>query len=382
MDVPQDMNTILFISSSARLECVRFVKGVTAFAAHQPWNVQSIGGPLAKGQVARLLSFWKPDGCIVQCGGGDDVPERLFGKTPVVYIDRSPDVASAGCLLVTQDSNRIGEIAARELLSLGCEHYAFIDISTSPFWSRERRTAFVEAITANGRAASVFTGKGKGSLMNFIANCPRPLGVFATNDAAAEPVFQVCSRLKLSIPDEVAILGVDNDEMLCEMMRPTLSTIIPNAESAGYVGAELLARRLADPKLSGVHLKYSPGTVYRRQSTMRLRRRDERVAAALEALRRANGDMSLGDVLEMIGDSRRNAEIRFKRATGRTVLEEMHALRIKCAQTMLASHAYRIGEIAERCGFRSEATFRRIFSAAAGCSAREWQKRERTAYDV
>ena len=376
------MRTVLFISNSARLECARYIKGISAFAEHRPWNVQSIGGPLAKGQVARLLSFWKPAGCIVQCGGGYDLPERLFGKTPVVYIDRSPDIAPPRCLLVTQDSRRIGEIAARELLSLDCEHYAFIDIPGSPYWSRERRESFADALAANGRTVSVFSGSGKGKLAAFIKGLPKPLGVFATNDAAAEPVFHACGSLGLSIPDDVAVLGVDNDEMLCEMMRPTLSTVPSNAESAGYVGAELLARKLDEPNLAGVHLTYSPGAICRRQSTMRLRRRDDRVLAALEALRKANGNLSLDEVFALLGDSRRNAEIRFKRATGQTVLDEIHALRITCAQALLASQTYRIGEVAHLCGFKSEATFRRVFSAQTGCSAREWQRRERLAHDA
>ena len=372
------MLRVLFISNSPRLECAHYIQGVTSHTNRLGWDIQLVHGPFSKGQIARLLAFWNPAGCIVQCGVGTDFPETLFGSVPVVYIDRAPERTAPTSLLVTQDSAAIGMLAARELLSLDCTAYAFIDHPESPFWSQERRASFEAALKLNGHSAAVWRDDGRQPLEDFLAAQPKPLGVFATNDFTSEPVLQACHHLGFAIPDDVALIGVDNDELICEVTRPTLTSIQPNAESAGWMSVDLLARKLSDPALTGVHLCYAPGNLVRRQSTLRLKRRDSRVRTALETLRRTNGDISLSEIFALLGDSRRNAEIRFKRATGHTVLEEVHAQRIAAAQAMLWGHDLRIGEIAARCGFKSEATFRRVFAATVGISARAWQKQNTT----
>ena len=188
-------------------------------------------------------------------------------------------------------------------------------------------------------------------------------------------MLQACHHLGLVLPDDVALMGVDNDELICEVTRPTLTSIQPNAESAGWMGVELLARKLADPALASIHLHYNPGHLVRRQSTLRLKRHDSRVGTVLETLRRTNGNISRNEILGLLGDSRRNAEIRFKRATGHTILEEIHAQRVAAAQEMLLARELRIGEIAVRCGFKSEASFRRIFAETVGMSARAWRQK-------
>ena len=368
------MHRVLFISNSPRLECAHYIQGATSRANRLNWDIKFVNGPFSKGQVTQLLSFWNPAGCIVQCGVGMDFPEALFGNIPVVYIDRSPELTAPTSLLITQDSKALGAIAARELLSLNCAAYAFIDGPNSPFWSRERRESFEATLKLNGHSLAVWADGGRQPLEDFLSSLPKPLGVFATNDFIGEPVLQACHHLGLAIPGEVALMGVDNDELICEVTHPTLTSIQPNAESAGWMSVELLARKLEDRTLTGVHLRYAPGHLVRRQSTLRLKRPDSRVLAALEALRRTNGNISLEEIFTLLGNSRRNAEIRFKRTTGHTVLEEVHAQRIAAAQKMLLSHELRIGEIATRCGFKSEATFRRVFADTVGLSARAWQK--------
>ena len=369
------MLRVLFISNSPRLECAHYIQGVTNHANRLGWDIQLIHGPFSEGQVTQLLEFWNPTGCIVQCGVGADFPETLFGAIPVVYIDRAPERAEATSLLVIQDSGALGTIAAHELLSLDCAAYAFIDHPESPFWSRERHASFEAAVNLNGHSLAVWKDDGSVSLADFISAQPKPLGIFAANDFISEQVLQTCHHLGLVLPDDVALMGVDNDKLVCEVTRPTLTSIQPNAESAGWMGVELLARKLADPTLAGVHLRYDPGHLIRRQSTLRLKRHDSRVGTALETLRRTNGNISRDEIFGILGDSRRNAEIRFKRATGHTILEEVHAQRIAAAQEMLLARELRIGEIAARCGFKSEATFRRVFADAVGMSARAWQQK-------
>ena len=372
------VTNVLLIFNSTRLETASFIRGVSAFAEKLKWNVRPFGDSPSIEQIGAFLAKFRPAGCIVQCAGKDYPPESLFGDTPVVFIDRSPTVASPESLLVVHDFRRDGEFAAKELLSLGCASYVFLDVAESPFWSRERRNAFASALAAADVAEPAYFKGGESDLAAMLSALPKPVGIFAANDATAEPVFAVCRDLGLSIPEDVAVIGVDDDDIICGTTSPALTTVQPNWETAGWLAASLLKRKLSEPDLRGVRLIYEPGPLRRRGSTMRHRRLDDRVSAAIASLRQASGNMTLEELVALIGGSRRNAEMKFKKATGHTILEGINDLRIDCAREMLASFDCRIGEVARRCGFKSEATFRRVFQKMVGCSARDWQKLGKT----
>ena len=373
------MQDVLFLSRANRFEFHRLLSGVYDVARQHRWNVHTVDNLCERKKVAELLSFWNPIGCIAQCGGGNDVfEERAFGRTPVVFIDRDPATLSRKALLVTQDSAAAGHLAARELLAFDYDDYGFVDRANPLFWSVERREAFRGDIRLNGRRYHPFPEctprKWKSTLIAWLRALPRPVGLFATNDMVGEEVINACTKLGLDIPKDVALIGLDNAEMICENTRPTLSSISPDTETAGRLAAELLARKLTAPRTAGLHLRFGQIGVIRRESSRTFVQRDKGVATAVEWIRRntARG-VTPSDVIRKLQCSRRLAEMRFRKHVGMTILDTIHESRIDLAKKLVLDGDIPISALHAHCGFKSPATLRRVFTRLIGASPLQWR---------
>ena len=182
-------------------------------------------------------------------------------------------------------------------------------------------------------------------------------------------MLTLASSSGISVPDELAVIGVDDDPVICERTTPTLSSIRLDFGQGGYICAELLDRHLHDPSFKSARIKFAPVFVTRRQSTRRFAQTDKRVARAVEFIRRKACDgIGAVDVAAEIGVSRRMAEIRFKAATGRTIGEEILERRLAAAREYLASGRTSISAIADFCGWNSLAAFRKAFKDRFGVS--------------
>jgi len=381
------VKTILFLSNAPTVELAPIFRGIHA-AARREWNIQRIGNISNAETTKDILAFWKPDGCIIQCATRPDIfPSHVLKHIPVVYIDRDPALHKANDLLVMHDSAETGRIAAQELLSLGLEHFAYARASKEWFWCNDRQEAFIRALQLNGH---VDTGESNEidhdintthtALKRWLRSLPKPVGVFASNDRTAELVTLAANELKISIPQDLSIISVDNDEGICENTTPTLSSIAPEFFQAGKLAAELLARKFTDQKLKGVTLHYGQSGIVRRQSTRRLSQRNVRVYKIIEYLRlhAADVDFSFDQIAEISGNSLRCAEMHFKKLTGKTIQEELTEQRIERAKMLLCRSEKCIKEIGTLCGFSSVATFFRNFTDLTGVSPRKWRNGQRT----
>ena len=184
--------------------------GVFRFAAQAGWTVQTIEYDTAAASrlhekmrrrdydVKPLIAFWKPAGCIVECSKH---PPKFgvydFGGIPTVFLDQHPSVIGNGAVCVSSDASSIAECAAKELLPLGFQHYAYLPWSPETVWSRERQEAFSRRVRMNGKKMHVFSGKAKMSealkyrkeLSAWMASLPKPCGILAANDYLAERVL-------------------------------------------------------------------------------------------------------------------------------------------------------------------------------------------------
>ena len=177
------------------------------------------------------------------------------------------------------------------------------------------------------------------------------------------------------MPAELAVVGVDDTEIFCESQTPTLTSVRASFTSAGRAAAQLLARKLANPRMKGAVASFEASGVTRRQSTRRVEVRGTNFGKALEFIRRgAASGVGVDDVAAVMGCSRRRAEMLFRKWAGRTILAEIHAARIELAKRLLADGAIRLGTLHERCGFRSASTFRRVFTNLAGASPRVYAR--------
>ena len=373
--------TILLMAPSGPADLSAILAGIIAQREALDWTVRTMVAPASRLRLRRILEQARPDGCIVHCGlHGTRYREEDFGRVPVVWMDRDPADLGPDALCVVQDSHRAGRLAAAELLRYAdLAVFAFVDRAEPLFWSGERRDAFREEVEKAGRPYREFRVSSprvwRRRLDAFLAALPRPAGVFCATDGTAGEVIEAGARLGIPIPAELAVVGVDDTEIFCESQTPTLTSVRASFTSAGRAAAQLLARKLANPRMKGAVASFEASGVTRRQSTRRVEVRGTNFGKALEFIRRgAASGVGVDDVAAVMGCSRRNAEMLFRKWAGRTILGEIHAARIELAKRLLADGAIRLGTLHERCGFKSASTFRRVFTEFAGASPRAYAR--------
>ena len=374
--------------------------GIFRFATKAGWTIQTIEYDTAAASrlhekisrrdydVKPLIAFWKPAGCIVECAGQPSKFEvHDFGRIPTVFLDQHPSMIGNGAVCVSSDASSIAECAAQELLSLGFLHYAYLPWSPETVWSRERGEAFARRVLMNGKKLHVFSGKAKMSesveyrrkLSAWMASLPKPCGIFAANDYLAEQVLSTCAADGIVVPDEVAVLGVDDEVQICENTKPTLSSIRTDNERAGYLAAELLAERMATPQATIKSCVFGALGVRRRASTRHFPNADRRVVKALEFIRRhACEGIEPPAVVAEMGCSRSLADLRFREMTGHTILDEIHAVRLARVKELASNPKFDITALPDFCGYASLSDLFRVFRQRVGMTLRHYRNRQKT----
>lgn len=381
---------VLVFHSSVRSSWNETICGFYRFARAQRWNVQVIEHSPNRTSIDDLLSFWHPDGVVVEGGMDEDGAflSDAFEHVPTIYLACDQRQLRSGVSRVNHDSESLGRVAAREFLSLGLASYGFFGF-TDIFWSDERWRAFADTLKLNGRSATRFTRRffeaeggevEKGfrrSFSGWLRSLPKPTGVLAANDLLGVEALNVCAAIGLEVPDDVSVLGIDNDEVACENAKPTLSSIRPNFDQAGYLAAELLAERLAHPRTKDApaYRTFAAAGIVRRQSTRRLPRANADVAKAMEIIRlNACSGLKPRDIFPELTCSRRLAELRFRELIGHSVLDEILAVRLARVKELLAREDVPIDTIAARCGWKSLTQLRDVFRRSEGVGLREWRR--------
>lgn len=371
------MSTVLVFRTTG-LECWHHkLEGMRPFAHARGWRLQVIDGDTSAKQVADLLDFWAPLGCIVEADGGDTrLRPRHFRGTPVVFLDHSPDIAGEGASVVRHDSAEIARVAAKELLRLDYHDYALVGWFSQAYWMLDKLEAFQSVLELHGKRVHVFepeAGDRGGAtslqrrLRSWLRRLPKPCGLFGVNDYIAERALSAAAALGYAVPEELAFVGADNDELICETTRPSLTSVLPDFKATGRMAAELLAAKIDDPAAPAVLRVVPPLGIVRRQSTRLFKRSDADVQAAMELIRRIAADgVKARDVLATFPCSRRQAEIRFRALTGHSVLEEIQDTRFARALDLLKNPNVALGAIAGRSGWPSELVLERFVRKRTG----------------
>lgn len=377
------MKVVLFFTSASRHSCRKRLNGAQRYFKDTDIQVQVVERNYHKVNVRKLLDFWKPVGCIAECGSGaEELSPKLFGKLPVVYLDEDPAAGLKNRFTVNPDIAESATIAAKQLLSFGFDSYAFVGFKKPLFWSIEREKVFASAIELNSRQCHIFKTKQSGdvhrieALQKWIAELPKPCGLFAAFDGTAEEVLAAARQAGVKVPDELVVLSVDNDEEICENCNPSLSSICPDFEKAGYLCAELLDLQLNNPSAKPESRTYGIIGIVKRRSTALFAKVDAKVTNAVEYIRlHANERISTPDVVAQMGCSRRTAEMRFKNLTGKTIQDEIRDVRMANCMALLRRPNQSIDGIAHLCGYYSDSTLRYAFKARMGMSMSEWRRK-------
>ena len=345
------------------------LRGVLDYTrSHTPWALDLRTG--RRDEANLMDADWSTcDGAIVN-GTTPEILQQIHRRgIPVVLVNSNDNSDFPGCVLHC-DNAPIAETAAQFLLSRESAAYAFVDVP-GMLWSNKRGVHFRSLVQNSNNTCLWLRADNIRALAQQITSAPKPLGVFAADDVRARMTLDICRTAGLAVPDDVAILGVDNDETLCEFSSPTLSSIPLSTHQAGYRAAaiidqvlhgELTPRTMPDVTYTGTH-------VVERQSTERSFSQDPLVRKC-RALIAANlaSSLRISALAQSLHVSRRTLETRFHAVTHTTIAAEILRLRLERAQRLLAETDQSQEAIADACGFCDAshlgATFRRCFGKA------------------
>ena len=381
------MDTVLYFQPSSKTFAPEKLAGVRDIMQRRHRQVQVIEEEPSARLVDELWEFWNPIGAIIDCGGEyNDIDATIFGGRPVVFIGHNPDTLPKRFLLVSNDQRETAREAARELLSTGYENFAFVHVADRKKWSELRERGFADALAINGRTCAVFRpadGNGGGirwmqELRRFVAGLKKPCAVFAANDKTAESVLVAAALEGFSVPDDVAVAGVDNFAPICEHTSPPLTSVEPDFRRGGRLAAAmLLGLAMSKGKWHGDRTQtFGPLRIVHRASTRVLATPDKHVVAALDLIRReACNGIQAQDVAATFPCSRRQADNRFRKATGRSILEEIHAVQLERAKQLLRDTTVQMKAVSDFCGFTNPNSLRKFFRRETGLTPSGFRSR-------
>jgi LacI family transcriptional regulator len=269
------------------------------------------------------------------------------------------------------DDHAIGASVADHFMESGHRNFAFVGNSRVR-WSKERQVGFFEKIGSSTEPATYFidrptarknpTGDEIVSLRNWLSNLPVPVGIMVASDQMAPLLFEACHQLSLSIPDDVSVVGVDNDAPFCNLCQPRLSSVEPDHARVGYLAASSLSALMDGKKLPNPVLEISSHNLHRRRSSDHIAIEDPAVRLALGYIREeATNSPSLDEIARISGLSRSVLQRRFRLHVNRTVGETLLAEKLRLAREMLSHTSLTLSMIAERSGFGRQEYMNLIF---------------------
>jgi LacI family transcriptional regulator len=362
----------------ARPYCRAVVRGVAAVSAQAGWDCVLV--PAEAPPPVELAGF--VHGVIGYLADPALVDHARRARVPAV--DVSPARPDAPPPRVSTDELAVGRLAAEHLQSLGLSYFAFIG-TRADYLSQLRERGFTQALSASGLRCHAFhdgAPRARGApetLEQWVRRLPKPVGVLACSDARALDLLAACRKLKAPVPASVAVLGVDNDEVFCELANPTLSSVALPAQRIGYEGARLLDSLMAGRSPPPPVLLPPEGVVSRRSTDLPALL-DPDVAAAVRFIRLHVADgLHVEDVLREVQVSRRSLEQRFLKALGRTPAAEIRRAQVDAARRMLADTDEPMARVAAAAGFSSAKQFGASFHHETGLTPRDYRRRCRGA---
>ena len=354
-----------------------------------PWRLHIVEGKRFE-QPVRDVASLGVSGILSGTTLTELLPAVMRTHVPIVFFDaQQPYKHGTQAFLkystVTCDNQAIGRLGAEFLLKQGFSHFAYVADIWNSLWSQGREESFRERLEQTESSCAVYQvaspearndwGIDQKTLAKWLKELPKPIGILAASDSRGRQILDTCQLAGIGVPDEVAVLGIDNDELICSATNPPMSSILRDTEGSGYLAAELLDRMMRRKTRKKETLQYGPIEVVERLSTERLQFADRLAVKAMEFIRLNSGiGMNVSDVIKRLGVSRRLAETRFRQATGHSLHEEIQKARIEQVCRLLRETDLSIGRITDQCGFITESYLGLIFRRHHQMSMREYRR--------
>jgi len=388
----QEKRKVLLMMETSRKYGRSILRGIAKYShAHGPWIFYR-QAPFYWGssnKKATLKHLLKPDidGIILREQREQELTDSILalGLPVIVSPYREP---FPGLHNIVSDDAAIGTMAAEYLLRRGFKQFAYCGFGDMYYWSRERGKSFGERVTQAGFEIHHYAYEQPKSryphswekeqviLVDWLKRLPKPIAMMACNDDRSQHVLEACKIAGLNVPEQVAIIGLGNDDLVCDLALPPLSSIALGAEKGGYEAAATLDKLMRGKQVPNQNIIVPMLYVVTRQSTDILKIDDPHVAQALRFIhRRAKREaIQVADVLRVVPLSRRSLYERFARVLGRSVHEEINHVRVEQLARMLVSTNLSISQIASALGCSDTKNLARYFKQAKGISPLQYRK--------
>lgn len=375
---------ILLLLESART-CERdFLRGIARYShLHGPWTFYRKPKFYLKNRssgisLAQIRAF-DPDGIVVSDTENLAALLRL-GKPTLIHAFKS-DTYDIPTIL--GDSEQTGKMAAKHLLGLGFSTFAYCGLGRY-YWSRGRYESFRETIVKAGFDVSYFELRPRqiqSSLQRELSRLAqwltsvRPAGLMACADDCSQYIVEACKLADIRIPEQIGLIGVDNDDMVCELSDPPLSSIALDFAKAGYDAADLLDHLMSDQAAPQQRITVHPSHIVTRASTNILAIDDKDVAQAVQFIRQhTNKLIQISDVLAQVSCSQRTLHQKFQAKLGRSVHQEIKRVRIERIAKLLRETDLPISTIAIKLGYSNINHISRYFQQAMNLTPLTYRK--------
>ena len=365
------------------------LRGVARYVRENgPWSVyleqRSLYDP-----APPWLKSWKGDGIISRASYRQIA--RLVVDAGVPTVDLNEEVTGLGLPLIWNDHRRIGELAAEHLIERGFTHFGFFGYANLE-WSNSRLKGFQAEVIRRGLHCAEYASAIKGAIgsrlprweeeiehaARWIAQLPKPAGVMAANDYRAVQLLDACRRAKVAVPDQVAVIGVDDEDVACELANPPLTSIVPDAERIGYEAAKLLDIMMKGKRIPTHEQFIPPRGLVPRQSTDVTAIADPHVAQAMHFIRKHACDgISVNDVLDEVPVSRSVLQRRFRGMLGRSIHDVIRAVRLERVKMFLMQTDLSLYDIAQRTGFKHSEYLSSVFRQQTGQTISQFRQSPR-----
>lgn len=333
--------------------------------------------------VVAWAKQWKADAIIAQFS---DVNVEALNqlKIPVVvqnYKDRSPNISN-----LTGDYYNTGVIAAEFFLQKGFRFFAYYGLSET-IWMRERSEGFVKTIKDKGYEVYVFNEPGDTKVKrewgydinvvrNWLFSLPKPIALFACDDSYALQITEVCKMININVPGDIAVLGVDNDELICNISNPPLSSIELDIINGGYELGKLLHDLIEGERKPPENIVIKPIRIVTRGSTERFGVNDKNVEELLKYIEKNYmNPLSVSNIISISPFSRRVLEKLFKKETGIPIYQYIQQFRVEKFAELLITTNLPLIDAAYQCGFDDYKNISRIFAKAKGFTPLQYKKK-------
>ncbi len=375
------IKVILLIDCASEFDR-KLLRGIMKYSKENgPWLFYRIPSDLrmVKGREEWVMEWarkWNADAVIGRC---DEDKIGLLGRLDIPIVLQNNRTRSNVYSNLTGDYIGTGQLAAQYFQKKLFTNFAFFGVR-GIIWSEERCKGFRDAVASDRCSFNAFNAEpgetfDRDKILFWLKGLPKPVALFCCDDAHALYITETCNMAGLRIPEEISVLGVDNDELLCGISDPPISSVELEVEQGGYQTCALLHRQIQDRTRQPFNVVINPVGIVQRQSSYLYNIKDPNVAKIVDFIdRNFSSDLDMNSILGLVPLSRRSIETKFRKEMGTTIYQYILKNRVEHLAHLLLTSDRPVFEIADEVGFGDNGNFSRIFRKMKGCSPQEYRQ--------